>query len=114
MSKVVDTQLPSYFPLKLKKCTIPADAFFACFDHESLPNGVCHHLAFWNEAYFVTKKKYKSLLVCSIPCGFKDKDVARKALATCSDLLQDYKKCMNKYVGPTAKPSSQKSWWWPF
>ncbi|KAH6563306.1 hypothetical protein BASA50_002391 [Batrachochytrium salamandrivorans] len=31
--------LPSYFPLKLKKCAVPAEAFFACFETEATPNG---------------------------------------------------------------------------
>eukprot|EP00842_Homolaphlyctis_polyrhiza_P002627 jgi/Hompol1/3365/HPOL_003224-RA len=31
--------LPSYFPLKLRKCAAPADSFFTCFETESIPNG---------------------------------------------------------------------------
>lgn len=28
--------LPSYFPLKLKKCSIPADDFFSCFEENTV------------------------------------------------------------------------------
>jgi hypothetical protein len=28
-------KLPSYFPLKLKKCAIPADDFFSCFEENT-------------------------------------------------------------------------------
>ncbi|KAJ3391893.1 hypothetical protein HDU92_008739 [Lobulomyces angularis] len=35
----METTLPSYFPLKLKKCVDPADSFFSCFDTNSIPNG---------------------------------------------------------------------------
>ncbi|KAI8899884.1 hypothetical protein BC833DRAFT_583960, partial [Globomyces pollinis-pini] len=35
----VEQTLPPYFPLKLRKCAIPADTFFACFEVESAPNG---------------------------------------------------------------------------
>ena len=33
----MDTQLPPYFPLKLSKCAIPADAFFGCYEQASVP-----------------------------------------------------------------------------
>jgi hypothetical protein len=33
-----EPKLPDYFPLKLKKCAIPADDFFACFE-TSADNG---------------------------------------------------------------------------
>jgi hypothetical protein len=62
--------LPSYFPLKLKKCEQSAQAFFSCFESESTPNG--------------------------------DKDVGRKALTTCAQSLEEYKKCMDSFVGPKA------------
>ncbi|KAL2919552.1 hypothetical protein HK105_201199 [Polyrhizophydium stewartii] len=76
-----ELELPQYFPLKLKKCAAPAEAFFACFETEAAPNG--------------------------------DKDVARKAVAKCGELLLAYKSCMDNFVGPKAagrgKPAS--SWW---
>ncbi|RKP03174.1 hypothetical protein CXG81DRAFT_9871 [Caulochytrium protostelioides] len=31
--------MPSYFPLKLRKCADPADDFFACFEGKAMPNG---------------------------------------------------------------------------
>ena len=31
--------LPSYFPLKTKKCNDVAQVFFSCLDKESIPNG---------------------------------------------------------------------------
>ncbi|KAI8920647.1 hypothetical protein BC831DRAFT_478013 [Entophlyctis helioformis] len=37
--EAVDQVLPPYFPLKLKKCTVPAETFFACFETESVHNG---------------------------------------------------------------------------
>ncbi|KAJ1558567.1 hypothetical protein HK096_010050 [Nowakowskiella sp. JEL0078] len=62
--------LPPYFPLKLKKCIVPADNFFACLEKNSIPNG--------------------------------EKDVARNAVVTCAEGLEEYKKCMERFVGPRA------------
>ncbi|KAL5040210.1 hypothetical protein RTP6_007251 [Batrachochytrium dendrobatidis] len=39
MQSTLSQQLPQYFPLKLKKCAAPAEAFFACFETEAAPNG---------------------------------------------------------------------------
>ncbi|KAI8844264.1 hypothetical protein BC829DRAFT_400424 [Chytridium lagenaria] len=33
------TQLPPFFPLKLRKCADVADTFFGCFDDNTVPNG---------------------------------------------------------------------------
>jgi hypothetical protein len=36
---MADEKLPSYFPLKIRRCAIVADTFFTCFEANATPVG---------------------------------------------------------------------------
>ena len=97
MQSTLSQQLPQYFPLKLKKCAAPAEAFFACFETEAAPNGV--------SCYPYCSYPY-CICLCFIDYNWQDRDVARKAIAKCGEQLNAYKACMDNFVGPKAASRS--------